>query len=340
MESAAAGAVRIDAVIPHRLLAFGREVEERGGDEVRGFENLEVAFGGVVALGAVDDGLGRFVPGDFLERERMAQEVLRKPFAALMVTGADPLVIGGVDIEAGVFPLQEVGELRRADEPGFAEGVEEAMAEEFDGGSELLGGHAVEGAVGGEKAVGGEDVEVGVEDEVVAEGVDGGDGSEFALGEVEADAEVIAEAFGGGAEQDGEVRAAFAEDVAEDLGDGEDELTVGDIVADGAGDPIAGASDAALMARGAEVAGLAGEGEKTLVAAVGALKSGEAGGEIAAAEEGLDGGDGLRAQRTEGLAVAGFVLGEKVVPAVMDELPEGRGTGTAGLVDGGHKECS
>jgi hypothetical protein len=61
-----------------------------------------------------------------------------------------------------------------------AQSLEEAVAEEFDGGREVFGGHAVEAAVGGEEAVGGEDVEVGVEDEVVAKGVDGGDGSEFA----------------------------------------------------------------------------------------------------------------------------------------------------------------
>jgi hypothetical protein len=30
-------------------------------------------------------------------------------------------------------------------------------------------------------------------------------------------------------------------------------------------------------------------------------------------------------------------LGEEVVPAVVDELPEGRGAGAARLVDGRHK---
>ena len=72
------------------------------------------------------------------------------------------------------------------------------MAEEFDGGGEVFGGHAVEAAVGGEESGGGEDVEVGVEDEVIAEGVDGGDGSEFAIGEVEAGAEDFLEGLGGG----------------------------------------------------------------------------------------------------------------------------------------------
>jgi hypothetical protein len=33
---------------------------------------------------------------------------------------------------------------------------------------------------------GGEDMEVRVEDQIVAEGMDGGDGSEFAIGEIEA----------------------------------------------------------------------------------------------------------------------------------------------------------
>jgi hypothetical protein len=55
--------------------------------------------------------------------------------------------------------------------------VEEAVAEEFDGGGDVFSGHAVEATIRGEKAVGGEDVEVRVEDQIVAEGVDGGDGS-------------------------------------------------------------------------------------------------------------------------------------------------------------------
>jgi hypothetical protein len=63
----AAGFVGVDAVIAHRLLALGRDVEKSGGDEVGGFEYLEVALGGVVVFGAVDDGLGGGVPGDFLE---------------------------------------------------------------------------------------------------------------------------------------------------------------------------------------------------------------------------------------------------------------------------------
>ncbi|MFT6577075.1 MAG: hypothetical protein ACJA16_005288 [Akkermansiaceae bacterium] len=134
--------------------------------------------------------------------------------------------------------------------------------------------------------------------------------------------------------------AAFAEDTAQDTGDGEDELTVGDFVADGGGDPVTGGADAALMAGGAAVAALAGEGEKAFVAKIRALEAGETGGEVATAEKGLDGGDGGGRERAEGFAVVFFVVGKEVVPTVVNDLPKGRGAGASRLVDGWHKECS
>jgi hypothetical protein len=218
--------------------------------------------------------------------------------------------------------------------------VEEAVAEEFDGGSEVFGGHAVEAAVGREESIGGEDVEVGVVDEIVSEGVDSGDGPDAAMGEAEADPEGVLEGGGGGVEEEGEEVAAFAEDAAQDLGDGEHELAVGDFVADGGGDPLANGAGAALVAGGAEVASFAGEGEEALVAAIWALEAGEAGGEVAATEEGLDGGNGGGVERAEGFAVVFFVTSEELVPAVVDDLPERRGTGATGLVDGWHTKCS
>lgn len=51
------------------------------------------------------------------------------------------------------------------------------------------------------------------------------------------------------------------------------------------------------MTGGTEVAGFAGEGEEVLVAATGAEESGEAGGEVAAAEEVFDVSDGCRDAR-------------------------------------------
>ena len=44
------------------------------------------------------------------------------------------------------------------------------------------------------------------------------------------------EGVDGGMKENGEELAAFAEDAAQDTGDGEDELAVGDFVTDGGGD--------------------------------------------------------------------------------------------------------
>ena len=332
--------VGVEAVVANGLLAFGREMKQSSGDEVGGFEDLEVALGGVVAFGAVDDGFGGGVPSDFLQREWMAEQIFGQAFATGSIVGGDGLFAAVVDAEAGVFPGEEVGELFWTDEFGVAEGVEKVVAEKFDGGREVVGGHAVEAAIGGEESVGSEKVEVRVEDEVVAEGVEGGDGSDAALGEVESGAEGVLKAFDGGMKEYGEELAAFSEDDAQDFWDGEDELAVGNFVADGGGNPLAGGADAALVAGGAEVAAFAGESEEAFVATVGTLEPGEAGGEVAAAEKRLDSGDGGGRERAEGFAVLFFVVCEEVVPSVVDELPEGRCAGASWLVDGRHNKCS
>lgn len=331
----AAGFVGVGAVVADGLLAFRWDVEKS--DEVGGCVDLEVALGVVVALGAVDDGLGGGVPSDFLEGERMAEEIFGEAFPAGVVVCGD-----GFSPPLSIWKPECFQERRSGsflDEFGAAEGVEKAVEEEFDGWGEVFGGHAVEAAVGSEESIDGKDMEVGVENEIVAEGVDSGHGGEFSIGEIEAGGK-IAEGGGGGVEEMGEEVAAFAVDAAQDFWDGEDELAVGDFVADGGGDPVANCAGAALVAGGAEVAAFAGEGEHAFVATVGALEAGEAGSEVAAAEEGMDGGDGAGIERAEGFPMKFLVVGEEGVPAVVDDLPEERGTRVAGLVDGWHKECS
>ena len=108
----------------------------------------------------------------------------------------------------------------------------------------------------------------------------------------------------------------------------------------GSCDPFTGGSHASLVARGTEVAGFTGEGEQPLMAAIGAFEARESRGKITAAEEGFVGCDSVRFERTEYRAVFIFVIGGKGTPAVIHKLPERRGAGTAGLVDGWHKECS
>ena len=88
------------------------------------------------------------------------------------------------------------------------------------------------------------------------------------------------------------------------------------------------------------MAALAGEGEEAFVAAIGTMESEETGGKVAAAEEiAHDGGD-IGAERPHGGTVAFFIAGKEGIPSGSDDLPERRGTGAAGLVDGRHKECS
>jgi hypothetical protein len=92
--------------------------------------------------------------------------------------------------------------------------------------------------------------------------------------------------------------ATFAKDAAQQFGNGENHLSMRDLMAYRSGDPFAGGSHASLVARGTEVAGFAGEGEQPLMAAIGAFEARESRGKIAAAEEGFDGGDGGRFERT------------------------------------------
>ena len=176
---------------------------------------------------------------------------------------------------------------------------------------------------------GGEYVEVRVEHEVVAKGLHGGDCCELPIGEIEADAHPVAQALHGDLEEVVEEFAALAEDAAQRAWHGEDELAVREVEAHGVGNPVADPADAALVAAGAEVAGLAGEGDELLVAATGALQAGEAGGEVAATVELVDDGHRVVAQRPVVLAVVGLVSGAEVAPCVVDDLTSSMQSGFA-----------
>jgi len=134
--------------------------------------------------------------------------------------------------------------------------------------------------------------------------------------------------------------ASFAENATDGFGHGEDELPVRHVEAEDAGNPFADGSDFALMTTRTKVARLAGEGEEALVSAIRALEPGESRGEVAAAVELADDVDGVVTKRTVDGAVAVFVACLEVGPGMMDDLPEGRGSGTARAVDGGHDNCS
>jgi hypothetical protein len=130
---------------------------------------------------------------DFLEGEGGAQEVFGEALAAFGVAGGDRF-FPAIDVEAAVFPGEELGGFVGAEELGFAEDPEEAVAEELGDGAEAFRRHGVKAALLIEQAIGGEEVEVRVEDEVVAEGVDGRGGGDATMGELEPGAEGVAQA--------------------------------------------------------------------------------------------------------------------------------------------------
>ena len=183
---------------------------------------------------------------------------------------------------------------------------------------------------------GGEDVEVGMEVHIVAESLHRSDGGEPAIGQFQPRPHPVLEAVDGRAEEMVEELASFAENATEGFGHGEDELPVWNLEAEGAGNPVAGGADLPLMATGTEVARLAGEGEEALVSAVRTLESRKSGSEVAAAVELADDVDGVGAEGTVDGAVTLFVAGDEIRPAVVDDLPEGRGAGAARAVDRGH----
>ena len=201
--------------------------------------------------------------------------------------GGDGLFAAVVDGETGMFPAKQIAQLALADEFLFAQQGQEAMAEDFTEWADVTLGQPMKGPVRGKQTIGYEHMKMGMKDEVVSEGVDGGDGAKFALGQIELRPKDVSEGLDGTMEEQAHQPPALAKDAAQHFGNGENHLSVRHLVTDVGSDPLAGGSHASLMARGAEVAGLAGEGEQALVAAVGAFEAGESGGKIAASHKGL-----------------------------------------------------
>ena len=108
---------------------------------------------------------GLFDPGDFLEGEGGAEEVFRKSLAPGDVVGGDGLV-ARIQIEAAVFPIEELAGLFLADEFFAKQDCDEAVAEEFGERFEGLHRYFVEAPFAIVEAGGGEDMEVRVKDEV------------------------------------------------------------------------------------------------------------------------------------------------------------------------------
>ena len=116
--------------------------------------------------------------------------------------------------------------------------------------------------------------------------------------------------------------AALAENAAQHAGDGEDELAVGDGLADVTGDVLSDHEGPLLVAARAEAAAAAGERDKELVAAPGAADAGEALLQIAAGEELLDGPFDDGAPEAVALLVAVVVDALELVEVPIEQLPQ------------------
>lgn len=235
-------------------------MEKGGGDEIGSLENLEIALGVVVALGAVDDGFTGGVPGDFLEGERMAEQVFRKSLAAAVVVRSDEVISPVVNVESRMFPTEQIAQFVRAGEFLFPEDGEEAMAKQLGHRADGSVRQAVKAPVGSKQAVSDEHVEMGMEDEVIAKSMNCGDGSDFAYGKIELEAKGFGQGIDRALEQKRKQLATFAKDTAQHFGNGENDLSMRDLMTYRSRDPFTGGTHASLLARGTEVAGFAGEG--------------------------------------------------------------------------------
>jgi len=178
--------------------------------------------------------------------------------------------------------------------------------------------------VGGEHAGGRQHVDVGVPEQEVPKGLHGDDETGLAFGLAGALAEPGGDGGVSGVVEFAKQDAVELESVTDKPREGEHEVPVGHRGADLVGDEGALDEGAALVARGAEPALLAGEGEEEFVAAVGAVQAGEAGVEVAAIEEGGYRGGGLGGEAGQ------------LCRVIVENLPDRRGAGLAGTVADAH----
>jgi len=216
-----------------------------------------------------------------------------------------------------------LAELALADEFFLTKQGEEAVTEKFGKRLNALRRQHVEVPLLIDEPGSSEDVEMRMEIEVVAERLHGGNGGELPVGQLKPRPHPVAQALDRGTEKMIEKFSPFAENAAQGLGHRKDELSVRHVEAEDAGDPVAGGADLPLMTARAEMARLAGEGEEALVSTVRALEPREPGGEVAAAVELADDGYGVGAERTVDGAVAFLVARDEIVPAMVDDLPQG-----------------
>jgi len=289
--------MRVPAVITDEVFALVGDVLGDFGQEIEGAEDLEVAARSASQVGT---GRSREAAAVVLFGPIQHRPVVRQADHASQAEGTTQDVLGQalqtggvargqidavVDAEAGVGPAAHLVHGRLVDFLGRQEQVEDLglPCREQAAGVEL--GQADERPIGQEPAVGGNRVDVRMKMDQLAEGLNARDQPGDQIVPAEHVANHFDHAFPSGAGQFAEQAPVVAEDQAEPFGDGEDQLPVGNGLADGVGNRVGGQQGAFLMATGAQAALAAGEGDEHLVPAVRAADAGEAEVQVAAAEE-------------------------------------------------------
>ena len=116
LEPLSAHLIGIPVVVAHELEAFVRDVLGDAGDEVARAEPFKIALDLRVHPGAVNDRVPAAIGLHFIDRERVADDVLGEPLHVLAVTGRHALA--AVDVDPGVHPsAQHPGAFRRQESP-------------------------------------------------------------------------------------------------------------------------------------------------------------------------------------------------------------------------------
>ena len=178
-----------------------------------------------------------------------------------MIISIDEIVTAVVNVESRMFPTEQITQFVRTDEFLFPEDGEEAMAKQLGHGADGSLRQAVKAPVGGKQTVGDEHVKMGMEDEVIAKSMNGGNSSDFAFRKIELEAKGFGQGIDRTLEQKRKQLTTFAKDAAQQFGNGENHLSMWDLMADRSRDPFASGSHASLVAGRTEMASFAGEGE-------------------------------------------------------------------------------
>jgi hypothetical protein len=299
-----------------------------GGQRLRGSCCSPVCASGSPAwgephAGAVENDLPAVEIDELPEGEGVSDEVGGGVLDAELLLGSDgfPDVGGEARVGPGEKPPDELGR----DGVGLDEPGQQPLPEEAHEQGALPLGEGLPRAVRCLPAVGREEVDVGMPLDEIAGGGDRDDDAGAGV-VAEAPADELGHGLGGGAAEFGEQLPPPAQERTQQSGDGQDDVAVGDRGEHLLAQPLGPDELALLLARGAEGAAAAGEGDEHAAAALGAPQPGEAVLEQPAAEELPQHPLHDRPQRAVPAGEAGRPDSQQLLQVPLDQLEERRVT--------------